>query len=51
VEAYTFMKGDADLLGEYKERFERAIRRLKNLGEGRLTKDQYRNGKLRIQES
>ena len=51
VEAYTFMKGEPDILAEYKERFNQAISRLKNLGEGRLTKDQYRNGKLRIQES
>jgi hypothetical protein len=51
VEAYTFMKGEADILAEYKERFNQAVMRLKNLGEGRLTKDQYRNGKLRIQES
>jgi len=51
VEAYTFMKGEPDILSEYKERFNQAISRLKNLGEGRLTKDQYRNGKLRIQET
>ena len=45
------MKGEPDILAEYKERFNQAVMRLKNLGEGRLTKDQYRNGKLRIQES
>ena len=51
MEAYTFMKGEPDILQEYKERFNQAIMRLKNLGEGRITKDQYRNGKLRIQET
>jgi|TARA_E500000318_G_C3509639_1_gene191757 hypothetical protein len=51
MEAYTFMKGEPDLINEYKQRFERAIARLKNLGEARMNKDQYRNGKLRIQES
>ena len=51
VEAYTFMKGEPDIMGDYKERFNEGIMRLKNLGEGRMTKDQYRNGKLRIQET
>ena len=51
VEAYTFMKGEPDIMADYKERFNEGIMRLKNLGEGRMTKDQYRNGKLRIQET
>ncbi len=45
------MKGEPDIMGDYKERFNEGIMRLKNLGEGRMTKDQYRNGKLRIQET
>ena len=44
VEAYTFMKGEADVLANYKERFALAIDRLKVLGEGRDTKDNYRSG-------
>ena len=51
VEAIRFMKGEPDIMADYKERFNEGIMRLKNLGEGRMTKDQYRNGKLRIQES
>ena len=51
VEAYTFMKGEADVLNNYKERFSLAIERLKVLGEGRDTKDNYRSGSLRKQVS
>ncbi|MEG9884114.1 MAG: hypothetical protein V6Z86_05770 [Hyphomicrobiales bacterium] len=51
IEAYTYMKGEAALLSEYKERFDIAIARLKNLGEGRDRKDTYRGGELRVQET
>jgi len=43
VEAYTFMKGETDLLQLYQQRFEEAIGRLKNLGSGLDTHDDYRN--------
>ena len=43
VEAYTFMKGEADLLGLYQQRFEESIARLANLGSGLDTRDDYRN--------
>ena len=47
VEAYTFMKGEADVMQNYKERFAQSIDRLKVLGEGRETKDNYRTGTTR----
>tara|TARA_R110000868_G_scaffold264979_1_gene523649 strand:+ start:2280 stop:2927 length:648 start_codon:yes stop_codon:yes gene_type:complete len=47
VEAYTFMKGDEGLLNIYNGRFQEAMRWLKNLGEGRNTRDQYRYDRLR----
>lgn len=47
VEAYTFMKGEADLLSLYNQRFQEAIKWLKNLGEGLQTRDQYRYDRLR----
>ena len=47
VEAYTFMKGDADLLGLYNARFQEALQSLKNLGEGKQTRDEYRYDRLR----
>ena len=47
VEAYTFMKGEADLLQLYNERFIESIQWLKNLGEGKQTRDQYRSDRVR----
>jgi hypothetical protein len=47
VEAYTFMKGEAALLTLYNQRFMEALSRLKNLGEGQETMDEYRYGALR----
>ncbi len=48
VEAYTFMKGEADLLQLYNTRFQESLQWIKNLGEGRDRKDIYRSGQLRI---
>lgn len=47
-EAYTFMKGDADLLNLYNQRFAEALTRLKNFGEGRENTDAYRDGLVRV---
>ena len=48
VEAYTFMKGEADLLNLYNQRFIEALTRLKNYGEGRENVDAYRDGLIRV---
>lgn len=47
VEAYTFMKGEPDLIGLYNNRFMEALMRLKNLGEGLEPATDYRDGRLR----
>ena len=47
VEAYTFMKGEQDLLGLYNSRFQESLQWLKNLGEGENSRDQYRYDSLR----
>ena len=47
VEAYTFLKGEADLLGLYNQRFQESLQWLKNLGEGLQTRDQYRYDRVR----
>jgi hypothetical protein len=47
VEAYTFMKGDADLLSLYNNRFMESIQWLKILGEGRQTRDEYSYDEVR----
>ena len=47
VEAYTFMKGEQDLLTLYNVRFQESLQWLKNLGEGKQTRDEYRYDRLR----
>lgn len=51
VEAYTFMKGEADMLQLYESRFAESISRLKNYGEGLENTDAYRTGLVRMQKS
>tara|TARA_R100000900_G_C3329605_1_gene163102 strand:- start:113 stop:967 length:855 start_codon:yes stop_codon:yes gene_type:complete len=46
-EAYTFMKGDANLMTLYEGRFREGLSRLKNLGEGQEIADEYRYGPIR----
>jgi len=47
VEGYTFLKGDAAGMEWYNLRFEDAVSRLKSLGEGYDTTDNYRSGMVR----
>ena len=44
VEAYTFMKGEPDVLKMYSERFVESLVRLKDLGESRENDDANRQG-------
>lgn len=46
VEAYTYMKGEQDLVQLYDAKFKEAVTRFKDLGEARTTKDIYRSGEL-----
>ena len=47
VEAYTFMKGENDLIQLYNSRYAEAISRLKTFAEGRNYSDTYRDGQVR----
>ena len=47
IEAYTFMKGDPNLMQMYNQRYMEGISRLKNLGEAQETIDEYRYGAIR----
>jgi len=47
-EAITYTKGDADMQALYKDRFTQAIASLKNLGDGKLRMDAYRDGQVRV---
>lgn len=43
-EAYTYMKGEADVLANYEKRFVEGLARLKDLAEARENRDAYRDG-------
>jgi hypothetical protein len=47
VEAYTFMKGEADMLALYDTKYKEALSLAKRLGDGMEKQDQYRSGSYR----
>ena len=48
MEAYTFMKGEQDLLTLYDGKYKEALLLLKNLGDGKQRMDTYRDGQVKI---
>ena len=50
-EAITYMKGEADMVKLYQDRYVQAIALLKNLGDGKQRADAYRDGQTRVQVS
>ena len=51
LEAYIYMKGEPDLISVYQQRFLQALARLKNLGEGDNTVDNYRDDVVRVERT
>jgi hypothetical protein len=49
LEAYTFMKGEADVIQNYVARYNEALAQLKQLGEGKNRQDTYRTTQARVQ--
>lgn len=49
VEAYTYMKGEADVLQLYVAKYTEAMQQAKRLGDGLERQDAYRSGQVRIQ--
>ena len=49
LEAYTFMKGEADVIQNYTLRYNDAMLMLKQLGEGKNRQDTYRTMQARVQ--
>lgn len=47
LEAYTYMKGESDILNLYKQRYDEALALLKQLGDGKDRQDAYRSGQVR----
>lgn len=47
LEAYTYMKGEQDVLVMYQKRYDEALALLKQLGDGKDRRDAYRSGQVR----
>jgi len=47
LEAYTYMKGEADVMTNYRNRYDEAMLLLKQLGDGKDRQDSYRSGQTR----
>lgn len=47
LEAYTYMKGEKDVIMEYQKRYDEALAMLKQLGEGKNRQDMYRTQQAR----
>jgi hypothetical protein len=48
LEAYTYMKGEPDVIANYNKRYEEAMILAKRLGDGMLRRDAYRSGQVRM---
>ena len=51
VEAYTYMKGEQDLVALYRQKYVEALALAKRLGDGMERQDAYRSGQLRVEVS
>ena len=48
LEAYTYMKGEADVIAQYQKRYDDAMQLLVQLGDGKNRQDAYRSGQVRV---
>lgn len=48
VEAYTFMKGEQDMMQMYDAKYKEALQLAKRLGDGMERGDAYRNGQVKV---
>lgn len=47
LEAYTYMKGEQDVINQYQKRYDEAMLLLKQLGDAKDRQDAYRSGQVR----
>jgi hypothetical protein len=47
LEAYTYMKGEQDVINQYQKRYDEAMMLLKQLSDGKDRQDAYRSGQVR----
>ena len=48
IEAYTYMKGEADMMALYNQKYAEALSLLKNLGDAKQRGDAYRDGQVKL---
>ena len=48
LEAYTYMKGEPDVIANYEKRYNEALMLAKRLGDGMERSDAYRSGQFRM---
>lgn len=48
LEAYTYMKGESDILAQYQKRYDEAMALAKRLGDGMERGDAYRDGQIKL---
>ena len=48
LEAYTYMKGEQDMMALYDTKYKEALMLLKNLGDGKQRGDAYRDGQVKL---
>jgi hypothetical protein len=48
VEAYTFMKGEQDMMALYDSKYKEAVILLKNLGDAKQRGDAYLDGQVKL---
>lgn len=51
IEAYTYMKGETDMMALYNQKYVQALALAKRLGDGMERQDAYRSGQLRVEVS
>lgn len=47
-EAYTYLKGEADIIADYDKKYMEGLSQLKRLGDGLERQDAYRSGQVRV---
>jgi len=47
-EAYTYLKGEADMMANYEQKYQEAVEQLMRLGDGLNRRDAYRSGQIRL---
>lgn len=47
-EAYTYLKGEADMMQYYEQKYQESLQQLARLGDGLNRRDSYRSGQVRL---